>query len=82
MREYNQGGYEAATRGASGHYHYDQHENYSNEGFDDMMHPVSRCRRFERRYDFSTFNMSDYTSCENCRHFSADNRCMVNPKLM
>lgn len=49
---------------------------------DDMMHPTWRCRRFERRYDFSTFNMADYTSCENCRHLSADNRCMVQPKLM
>ena len=48
----------------------------------DMMHPTWRCPRFERRYDFSTFNMADYTSCENCRHLSADNRCIVHSKLM
>lgn len=60
--------------GAGEHYHY----SYDDVG--DMMMPVSRCMRFERRYDFSAFNMADYSSCENCRHFSADNRCNIEGK--
>lgn len=48
-----------------------------NDGFEDMMKPISSCRRFERRHDFGMFNMSDYMSCENCRHLSADNRCVA-----
>lgn len=44
---------------------------------DEMSRPNTNCSRFERRHDFSTFNMADYSSCENCRHMSADNRCIV-----
>ena len=55
-----------------------QNENYYYDDYnDDMSRPTANCSRFERRHDFSTFNMSDYTSCENCRHLSADNRCIV-----
>ncbi|MEE0772073.1 MAG: hypothetical protein UIJ87_02720 [Anaerovoracaceae bacterium] len=36
----------------------------------------SGCRDFERRNDFDVFSMSDYTSCENCRHFNEENRCV------
>lgn len=53
--------------------YYNEYEDFE----DDMSNPVSNCSRFERRHDFSAFNMSDYTSCENCRHYSADNRCIV-----
>lgn len=60
-------------RGSEGHYY------GKDEGLDDMMKPFTNCRRFERRHDFSTFNMSDYMSCENCRHFSAENRCIAVP---
>ncbi len=50
---------------------------YDDDYYNDMSNPVSNCSRFERRHDFSTFNMSNYMSCENCRHFSADNKCIV-----
>lgn len=43
----------------------------------DMSSPVFNCSRFERRHDYDTFNMSNYMSCENCRHFSADNKCIL-----
>lgn len=32
------------------------------------MEICTHCNRFERRYDFDAFSMSDYQSCENCRH--------------
>ncbi|QHI72656.1 hypothetical protein [Aminipila terrae] len=54
-------------------YYYNSSEDY----YDDMSNPVSNCSRFERRHDFSTFNMSDYMSCENCRHLSSDNKCIA-----
>lgn len=44
---------------------------------DNMMAVASHCSRFSRRHDFDTFNMSTYQSCENCRHLSADNTCVV-----
>lgn len=36
---------------------------------------ASSCRKFSRRHDFSIFNMSDYRSCENCRHLNGENQC-------
>lgn len=42
-----------------------------------MMEIYTHCNRFERRFDFDTFSMSDYQSCENCRHLGADDKCMV-----
>lgn len=52
---------------------------YTEERYgDDMTAVASHCSRFSRRHDFDTFNMSTYQSCENCRHLSADNRCVVN----
>lgn len=44
---------------------------------DDMVALASHCSRFARRHDFDTFNMSTYQSCENCRHLSSDNQCLV-----
>lgn len=44
---------------------------------DDMTTYASHCSRFSRRGDFDVFNMSTYQSCENCRHLSADNQCVV-----
>ncbi|MDO4484993.1 MAG: hypothetical protein Q4C46_00200 [Bacillota bacterium] len=35
----------------------------------------SSCRKFSRRHDFDVFSMSDYTSCENCRHLNGENQC-------
>lgn len=46
-------------------------------GRSEMMTIASHCSRFSRRGDFDVFNMSTYQSCENCRHLSADNRCIV-----
>lgn len=37
----------------------------------------SYCSRFTRRGDMTVFNMSDYQSCENCRHMTADNQCLL-----
>lgn len=67
----------------SGSRHYDStgnrhYHNSPNNGFyDEMTNPVTNCSRFERRHDFSTFNMSDYMACENCRHLSAENKCIA-----
>ena len=35
----------------------------------------STCRKFSRRHDFDVFSMSDYRSCENCRHLNVENQC-------
>ena len=32
----------------------------------------STCRKFSRRHDFDMFSMSDYRSCENCRHLNGE----------
>jgi hypothetical protein len=42
---------------------------------DEMLNPISECRDFSRRRDVNTFNMTNYLSCENCRHMTADNKC-------
>ncbi len=44
---------------------------------DDMSVTSSYCSKFSRRHDFSSFNMSNYQSCENCRHLTADNQCIT-----
>ena len=42
----------------------------------DNMNLVSaKCRKFARKHDFDLFSMSDYTSCENCRHLNGENQC-------
>jgi hypothetical protein len=41
----------------------------------DLMEVYTPCSRFTRRFDFDTFNMGDYQSCENCRHLDHDDRC-------
>ena len=50
------------------------------ERYGGLMEISGKCSHFERRYDFDTFSMSDYQSCENCRHFGADDRCMIRSK--
>ncbi|MFV0517946.1 MAG: hypothetical protein ACK5MV_11175 [Aminipila sp.] len=59
--------------------YYSSNENgyFHNDFHGDMTNPVSKCNRFERRHDFDTFNMSNYMSCENCRHLSAENKCIA-----
>lgn len=42
---------------------------------DNMNVVSSSCRKFLRKYDVEIINMSDYTSCENCRHLNGDNQC-------
>ena len=42
---------------------------------DNMNVAYSQCRKFLRRNDFDVFSMSDYTSCENCRHLNGENQC-------
>ena len=37
----------------------------------------SHCSRFSRRNDLNVFNMTNYMSCENCRHNTHDNRCIA-----
>ncbi len=44
---------------------------------DDMMSVVTDCRRFSGRRDVNSFNMTNYLSCENCRHMTADYRCSL-----
>lgn len=45
--------------------------------YGDLMEISTKCSRFERRYDFDTFCMADYQSCENCRHLGPEDRCIV-----
>ena len=45
--------------------------------FGGMMEICTHCNRFERRYDFDAFSMSDYQSCENCRHLGPDDQCLA-----
>ncbi|MBR5315980.1 MAG: hypothetical protein IKU44_04235 [Firmicutes bacterium] len=51
---------------------YDDMENYNG-----LMEICSRCIHFERRYDFDTFSMADYQSCENCRFLGPADQCIV-----
>ncbi len=44
---------------------------------DEMLTAASHCSRFSRRNDVNSFNMTDYQSCENCRHLTADNQCIM-----
>lgn len=38
---------------------------------------AARCGRFDRRNGVTAFNMTDYRSCENCSHLTAENRCAL-----
>lgn len=50
---------------------------FSDSGMSENMNVVySGCKDFARRHDFDVFSMSDYTSCENCKHFDGENRCL------
>lgn len=44
---------------------------------EEMLSVASHCSRFSRRRDVNSFNMSNYQSCDNCRHMSADNQCIM-----
>lgn len=44
---------------------------------DEMLTAATHCSRFSRRNDVTSFNMTDYQSCENCRHMTADNQCLA-----
>lgn len=47
------------------------------EGYGGMMEICTRCNDFARRFDFDTFSMADYQSCENCRYLGPDDLCAV-----
>ena len=47
------------------------------EGYGGLMEICTRCHHFSRRFDFDTFSMADYQSCENCRHLGPDDLCAV-----
>lgn len=50
---------------------------YDYEFGEDMTYAASHCSRFTRRNDVNAFNMTNYQSCENCRHMTADNNCVL-----
>lgn len=50
---------------------------YEYEFGEDMTYVASHCSRFTRRNDVNAFNMTNYQSCENCRHMTADNTCVL-----
>jgi len=50
-------------------------KSYGGNGMLDVS--LSHCSRFSRRNDLNVFNMSDYMSCENCRHNTADDQCLA-----
>lgn len=54
--------------------YYDDRDSYAG---DEMLTVASTCSRFARRRDVNSFNMTDYQSCENCRHMTADNQCTM-----
>jgi hypothetical protein len=51
--------------------------------YDDMEHMgglmeiSTRCSHFERRFDFDTFSMADYQSCENCKFLGPEDQCRI-----
>lgn len=42
---------------------------------DEMCLVASNCKYFSKARNVNSFNMTTYTSCENCRHFTSDYRC-------
>ena len=50
------------------------------ENMGGLMEISTRCSRFERRFDFDTFSMADYQSCENCRHLGPEDQCRIRTK--
>jgi hypothetical protein len=52
------------------------YENYHDLN-DEMLTAATHCNRFSRRNDVNSFNMTDYQSCENCSHLTADDRCLA-----
>ena len=56
------------------------YRDYDYEFGEDMSVTASHCSRFSKRNDLSMFNMMNYQSCENCRHMTPDNRCIVGEK--
>ena len=47
------------------------------ESIGGLMEICTNCSRFERRFDFDTFSMADYQSCENCKFLGPDDRCRI-----
>lgn len=45
---------------------------------DEMCSVASACKNFSKRRSVNSFSMSTYKSCENCRHFTTNNRCGLN----
>lgn len=57
-----------------------RNSNYEDRDFeygDEMMSVATHCSRFSRRRDVSSFNMTNYRSCENCSHMSPDSQCAL-----
>ena len=42
-----------------------------------LMEISTRCSHFERRFDFDTFSMADYQSCENCKFLGPEDQCQI-----
>ena len=51
--------------------YYDEH--YSDQQYDVSVH----CRNYAPRGRSSVMNMSTYSTCDNCCHLRADNRCSL-----
>lgn len=52
--------------------------NYDDRDYEygeDMMSVYTDCRHFSGRRDVNSFNMTNYRSCENCRHMGSDYHC-------
>lgn len=56
---------------------YRAHYDIEREDDGGLMEVHTHCGRFERRFDFDTFTMADYQSCENCRHLGSEDHCTV-----
>lgn len=52
-------------------------DDYYDSG-DELYHQASHCSRFARRGDMTVFSVGEYQSCENCRHMTAEGRCLMN----
>lgn len=58
----------------NGFYENRHHEDYnSDDDYDISVH----CRNYSPGGSSSVMNMSDYNTCDNCRHQRADNKCVL-----
>ena len=51
-----------------------EHYDYNEE----MCFVASNCRKFKRRRNVNSFNMTDYRACDNCVNYTPDRRCTAN----